>query len=234
MNYRAGIKQIQEEYLLSDKTIALVDKHLALVLEANKTTNVTRITDPDEAQMLHIEDSLIGLPEVLAAPEGKMADMGSGAGFPGIPLAIVTGRNTVLIESVGKKAALLESFATELEISDRVKVFSGRLEDYAKEARASFAVITARALAQTSILMELAAPLLAPHGQLICYKAKPTDEELQHAKSLEKTLGMKIVNIRKTQLSDGETERCIITIEKVGKPEIKLPRRIGMAQKKPL
>ncbi len=234
MDYRKGILTYAQEFGLSEEQIALMDSHLSLVLEANKTTNVTRITNPDEAQILHIEDSLVGLAEVCAAPVGRMADMGSGAGFPGIPLAIATGRHTTLIESVGKKASLLERFAGELALAEMIDVYGGRIEDCAVERRASFAVITARALAQTSILMELAQPLLIPGGQLLCYKAQPSDEEIEHARSLEDALGMKITSIRTVQLSDGETERCIIAIQKVAKPKIKLPRRVGMAQKKPL
>lgn len=234
MDYHKGIQAYTEQFAIPQETLAKFERHLALVLEANQITNVTRITNPDEALMLHIEDSLAGLLEVLAAPAGALADMGSGAGFPGIPLALVTGRKTVLIESVGKKAAFLERFAEDLGVADMVSAHCGRVEEYALQKRASFAVITARALAQTSILMELAAPLLIPGGQLICYKAQPSQGELDHAASLADTLGMKIVSTRRLTLSDGETQRCIIVIEKVGKPTIKLPRRVGMAQKKPL
>ena len=85
----------------------LLNKHLDLVVKANETTNITRIVSWESAQVLHIEDSLSALPEFETAPEGLYGDLGSGAGFPGIPIAIETGRETVLVESVKKKAALL-------------------------------------------------------------------------------------------------------------------------------
>ena len=81
--------------------------YLQAVLEVNKTTNLTRITSLEDAEMLHIEDSLVGLPEVDDAPEGWYGDLGSGGGFPGVPLALATGRRTLLVVSVKKKMRLV-------------------------------------------------------------------------------------------------------------------------------
>ena len=212
----------------------LMLRHLELVMQANETTNLTRIDSLDDGLLLHIEDSLAGLPEVAGAPAGLMGDMGSGAGFPGIPLALATGRKTVLIESVGKKAALLEGFANELGLAGQVEVYAGRLEELCETRRSSFAVLTARALSQAGSLMELASPLLMTGGRLICYKGRPSEDEVTHALSLQETLGMSFIGRRDFVLSDGETRRCIIVFEKTGKPKIKLPRRPGMAQRRPL
>ena len=211
----------------------LITKHLELVIEANKTTNITRISSFEEGMVLHVEDSLSGLLEVNKSPEGLYGDMGSGAGFPGIPLAIETGRPTVLIDSVGKKAVLLQKFADELGL-DNVSSYGGRLEELAAERPGQFSVLTARALSKLGSLMELAAPLLKKSGRLICYKSHIEEEELAHAISLEKKLGLKLVSDRDFYLSDGETYRRIVTFEKVKKPSIKLPRHVGYAQKKPL
>jgi 16S rRNA (guanine527-N7)-methyltransferase len=211
----------------------LITKHLELVIEANKTTNITRISSFEEGMVLHVEDSLSGLLEVNKSPEGLYGDMGSGAGFPGIPLAIETGRPTVLIDSVGKKAVLLQKFADELGL-DNVSSYGGRLEELAAERPGQFSVLTARALSKLGSLMELAAPLLKKSGRLICYKSHIEEEELAHAISLEKKLGLKLVSDRDFYLSDGETYRRIVTFEKVKKPTIKLPRHVGYAQKKPL
>lgn len=81
----------------------LLDKHLELVIQENTITNLTRIIDWEQGQLLHIEDSLQGIPEVSQAPVGRLIDLGTGGGFPGIPLAIMTGRETLLVDSVGKK-----------------------------------------------------------------------------------------------------------------------------------
>lgn len=212
----------------------LMRKHLKLVLEANKVTNLTRINDEEEATILHIEDSLAGLQELQAAPEGRYADIGTGGGFPGIPLAIASGRNTLLVDSVKKKMAILDDVIDELGLSGTVSTYAGRIEELAKESPAEFSVVTARALSRISVLMELANPLLFLGGMLICYKANIESEELAHALSLQEKLGMKLLSDRSFVLSDGKTQRRIVVFEKIGKAEISLPRRVGMAQKKPL
>lgn len=209
----------------------LLKKHLQLVIEANKITNITRITSWEEGMLLHVEDSLIGLPELNEAPAGRYADIGSGAGYPGIPLAVESGRETLLVDSVGKKTAILANMIDELGLTG-VETYTGRIEDLAREKPQSFAAITARALAKLSVLMELASPLLCNGGRLICYKARVEQEELDHALSLQKKLNMKLVSDRTVEL--GDNCRRIICFERMGKPQVKLPRRTGMAQKSPL
>ena len=181
--------------------------------------------------VLHVEDSLVGLPELEAAPAGRYADLGSGAGYPGIPLAVETGRETLLVDSVGKKVSILDGFIEKLELP-HVSTYAGRIEDLARERPGEFAVVTARALAKLSVLMELACPLLQQGGRLVCYKARVDDEEFAHARSLQEKLGMKLVSDRSVSL--GDNARRIIVFERVGNPSISLPRRTGMAQKKPL
>jgi len=211
----------------------LLNKHLDLVIEANKITNITRISSVEEAQLLHIEDSLTGLPYMNNAPAGRYADMGSGAGYPGIPLAIETQRDTVLIESVNKKAVILSSFVSELGLSN-IEVYPGRVEELALQKPRSFSVITARALSKLGSLMELAAPLLQIGGHLICYKGSPEEEEIKHAKELCAQLGFSVITNDTFMLSDNETTRTIIVFEKIKEPSIKLPRHVGFAQKRPL
>lgn len=209
----------------------LLQRHLELVLEANKKTNITRISSWDEGMVLHVQDSLLGLEELSEAPDGWYADIGTGAGYPGIPLAIETGRKTLLVDSVGKKTAILDSFIAELGL-DQVSTYTGRIEDLAREHPYEFAAITARALAQLSVLMELAAPLLQLGGRLICYKANLKPSELDHALSLQDTVGLKLVSDRSFVLDD--FQRRIVTFEKVKRESIQLPRKTGLAQKRPL
>lgn len=211
----------------------LIEKHLDLVLEANKTTNLTHILDRQEGLLLHVEDSLVAMPEMQDAPDGPYADLGSGGGFPGFPLAIATGRNTTLVDSVKKKAALLESFAHSLNLDDSVSVFAGRAEELAIQAPEKFGVITARALTALPSLLELASPLLSQGGHLICYKAANVEEELESALPVQDKLAMHLYSQRIALLSDGVTARTIIVFEKKGTPSVKLPRRSGMAQKRP-
>lgn len=222
-----------EQHAPNKRQRELLDKHLELVIEENKVTNLTRIVDWESAQVLHVEDSLAGLPEVEEALEGPYLDMGSGAGFPGIPLAIMTGRETLLADSVGKKTRALDSFAAELGIDDIVSTYHGRIEDLALQQPNRFSLVTARALSSLASLLELASPLLAKGGRLVCYKTHSYSEELEHAREIARKLGMEFVSSRGFTLSDGETSRAIIVFRKRCNPSMKLPRRVGMAQKKP-
>lgn len=211
----------------------LLDLHLQLVIKENKITNLTRIIDWDSAQILHIEDSLVGLPEIISAPSGKYLDMGTGAGFPGIPIAIMTKRETVLADSVGKKTKALDRIIDTLDIASHVSTYNGRIEELSIISPESFSVISARALSSLASLLELASPLLQRNGHLVCYKSTDIDEELNHAKSIADRLGLTFISCREVTLSDDITDRSIIVFEKTKEPLIKLPRRIGMAQKKP-
>lgn len=214
--------------------MSLMQRYLDSILEANKVTNLTRITDGEQARLLHIEDSLVGLPEVNEAPTGLYGDLGSGGGFPGVPLALATGRKTLLVDSVKKKMAIVQSALDDLSLSEQISTSSERIEDLPLEYKEKFAVLTARALSKLVSLIELASPLLKKGGRLVCYKAQLSSEELEEALAVQDLVGMKMISQREICLSDGETTRTIVVFEKIGKSRIKLPRRIGLAQKQPL
>lgn len=216
---------------MNEQQASLMSQYLDLILEANKTTNLTRITDVDQARLLHLEDSLVGLPEVTEAPEGLYGDLGSGGGFPGVPLALASGRETLLVDSVKKKMAIVQSVLNELELSDRISTSSERIEDLSIDYEGRFAVLTARALARLVSLIELASPLLQKGGRLVCYKAQVESDEIEEALAVQNLVGMKMSSRREVVLSDGETSRTIIVFEKVARSRLKLPRRIGLAQK---
>lgn len=220
--------------MAEDQTMSLMQRYLDSILEANKVTNLTRITDGEQARLLHIEDSLVGLPEVNEAPTGLYGDLGSGGGFPGVPLALATGRKTLLVESVKKKMAIVQSALDDLSLSEQISTSSERIEDLPLEYKEKFAVLTARALSKLVSLIELASPLLKKGGRLVCYKAQLSSEELEEALAVQDLVGMKMISQREICLSDGETTRTIVVFEKIGKSRIKLPRRIGLAQKQPL
>lgn len=220
--------------MAQDQTMSLMQRYLDSILEANKVTNLTRITDGEQACLLHIEDSLVGLPEVNEAPTGLYGDLGSGGGFPGVPLALATGRKTLLVDSVKKKMAIVQSALDDLSLSEQISTSSERIEDLPLEYKEKFAVLTARALSKLVSLIELASPLLKKGGRLVCYKAQLSSEELEEALAVQDLVGMKMISQREICLSDGETTRTIVVFEKIGKSRIKLPRRIGLAQKQPL
>ncbi len=209
----------------------LLEKHLKLVIEANKTTNITRISSWEDGMLLHVKDSLLGLDALNACPEGRYADIGTGAGYPGIPLAIETGRDTLLVDSVSKKVRILDTFIDELGLNN-VSTYAGRIEDLGKEQRGQFAAVSARALSRLSVLLELASPLLKRGGRLICFKANVDSDELEHADVVAKQVGMKLVDDQLFELN--EYQRRILSYEKIAESKIKLPRHVGFAQKKPL
>ena len=212
----------------------LLQRHLEFVFAYNQKVNLTHITSYEKGMVLHVEDSLTGLTEVNNAPAGSLVDIGSGGGYPGIPLAVASGRHTVLLESVRKKAEALELFIKQEKLEETIKVFAKRSEDYAREEKPGHAVVTARAVCELSELVELAAPLMADNGHLICYKAKPSLEELSRGFKAAEICGLKEVSKRPCLLSDKETRRLLIVFEKIAKPKIELPRRNGMAKKHPL
>lgn len=212
----------------------LIDRYLDIILEGNKTTNLTRIDSKEKAQLLHIEDSLVALPETEGAPEGLYGDLGTGGGFPGVPIAIMTGRQAVLVDSVRKKVAIVEKAVEKIGLSGQISTYSGRIEDLAREKPGQFALLTARALSQLPSLLELASPLLKEGGLFVCYKGEASADEERGAAVVSSKVAMKLLSKRSLVLSDGETRREIFLYRKEGKPKVKLPRRVGLAQHKPL
>lgn len=211
----------------------LIEEHLRLVISANERVNLTRIDSFDEGMLLHVEDSLAGLAELNKAPDGLYGDLGSGAGYPGIPLAIASGRQSVLIDARKKKMDVMQDIIGELGLSNQISVFAGRAELLARMQSKRYVALTARALSQLPVLLELASPLLEKGGLLICYKANLPDDELNDAKQIRKLVGMSLQSDRGFMLGDGYTRRLLVFV-KTDEPTIKLPRQEGIAQKHPL
>jgi len=219
---------------LSAHQLLVLQKHMEAVISANLALNLTRITKPSDFVRLHILDSMFVLPEVNAAPAGRLADIGAGAGFPGIPLAVASERQTTLIESVGKKADFLSTAAEVLDLSATLTVYSGRSEQLALENPHSFAVVIARAVAPLPSLIELATPLLELGGVFIAMKGKVDHQELRSGNEAAAQCGLSPVSDRSYRLPDGGEERRAIAYSKTGKSSINLPRRPGMARKRPI
>lgn len=214
---------------------ALLLRHLELVIEKNKVVNLTRITNPEEAVVLHIVDSLLPLAvsEVKEKLGGKFLDMGTGAGFPGIPYGILSEAPGALVDSVGKKVVAVVEFCSELGL-DRLSGGHFRVEDYAISHRGEFDVVLARAVAQSNVLVEYASPLLSNGGILVLEKAKPEVTEINASKRAAKICGLSLVDIQEFELPNELGHRTVIVYRKTHKPEIKLPRRNGLAKNEPL
>lgn len=223
------------EYSLkvTDSDLKECIKHLDLVLETNKTTNLTRILNVEDAAVLHILDSLVLLPYINKAPDGALLDMGTGAGFPGIPLTIASCRKATYIDSVGKKVDAVNSFITALGLKHAHAVHD-RLEEYARSHKKQYSVVTARALAPLPVLVEYAAPFLKDGGLFVITKGNPSDEELNSGMSAAKICGFSTLLTDAIDLPDSLGHREFIVLKKTHTASIALPRANGMAKKNPL
>lgn len=213
--------------------------YLAIVLEKNKVLNLTAVREWDKAVVLHLVDSLTLLPELDAQPialrERPFLDMGCGAGFPGIPLALVRPeRCAVLCDSVKKKIKAVDEFIKALGLEEQLSTTTDRLETLGMHHRREFGCIVVRAVASLPVLIEYAAPLLSKRGQLVVSKGVPSTEELQKGRKAGEMCGLEVLSERVFDLPLEYGQRTIITYEKVKEPVIRLPRSIGTATKQPL
>lgn len=219
------------EELSQDKQDRII-RYLDLVIEKNKELNLTRIDTREKGILLHLEDSLSCLEE-FCSQEGPFLDIGTGGGFPGVPLAIASGRPGVLIDSVQKKAKAVESLISRVGLSGQVEILGCRSEDLARERPGEFETVVLRAVDSIPSALEFAAPLVSAHGRIILLKAKESSESIEESKGVARRLGLNLVSQRNLKLGD-EFDRTILVYERVGDPEIELPRRNGMAHKRPL
>lgn len=208
-------------------------EHFFMVVEVNRTMNLTRITDEHSGLILHILDSLLLLPYVNDAPEGVLLDIGTGAGYPGIPLLLATNRAGVLLDSVAKKVKAVDTFLVKLDIPCVVTSHE-RVEVYARDHRASCACVVARAVAPLSVLLEYAAPLLCLDGRLVVTKGVPSPEELSAGLHAAKLCGFEFEDSLHIELPDNLGERTILTFVKKREAKLGLPRKVGVAKKQPL
>lgn len=213
-----------------DETIALAE-HLRMVYEANRTLNLTTVT-ADDAPALHVVDSIRGLASMERGGDGPWADLGSGAGYPGIPLCIHGRRHVDLIESIGKKARFLEAVSARLCLDATVRDL--RAEDAARETPEMYSALSARAVGRLGELAELASPLLRPHGVLVAWKGALTDEELQLGRRVGEIVGLRVQDVVEYGLPGSDARRVLVILEKTRRSAVPLPRRAGLAKRSPL
>jgi 16S rRNA (guanine527-N7)-methyltransferase len=203
------------------------------LLQAERTS-VSSVTEPDRAWRVHVEDSLTGLDVAAFGEAERIADVGSGAGFPGLVLAVALPQAEVdLIESVGRKCDFIERAARAAGIAN-ARVINARSEEIAATSRReSYDVVTARAVGRLSTLAELASPLLKENGVLVAWKGKRNpDEETQLARAADQ-LAMQPDQILDVGEHAGSRHRHLHVLRKLGPTPSGLPRRPGMAKKRP-
>jgi 16S rRNA (guanine527-N7)-methyltransferase len=191
-----------------EEAIVKCARHLDLIVEANRQFNLTRITDPREAAIKHVVDSI--LPWRLFASAGKILDAGTGAGFPGIPLAVVLPSSTfVLCESVGKKARFVASAVETLGLTN-VSVLGTRAEETLKTMRVD--AITARAVAPVSRALDLFFPALKAGSKLILYKGPDVDAEIRESEPELKRRRLTARVVHRYELPDSSGVRTMVEI----------------------
>lgn len=220
---------------LTQEQAQMLVSYLGLVIEKNKVVNLTRITNPSEAVTLHLVDSLLPLASnsLHVDESSKILDMGTGAGFPGVPVAVVTGAQALLVDSVRKKTDAVAEFVAALGLGN-VSTRHSRLEELARELTSSQDVVFARAVARTNVLIEYATPFLFQNGVLVVEKGRPEDDEITEAEKAASLCGLSLVSRETFELPYDLGHREILIYKKVGKSKIKLPRRTGLAKSQPL
>jgi len=219
---------------VAEHAVTEILEHLDWVLEQNTNINLTAVRDADEAIRVHVLDSLLVLPEVIEAGEGLLVDLGTGAGYPGVPLALAAGRDAVLVDSVKKKAHALAAHLSAYPPPPTFRVAAERVESVSDEYRGCAGVVVARAVSSLPSLVELSSPLLSRTGVLVAMKGSLDDNELARGDRAGEIVGLRRVACRRYQLPGGGETRSVVVYGRRGASSIDLPRRVGLAQRRPL
>ncbi len=219
---------------ISDNQLEKFDKYMRLLLEWNEKINLTSIVEPDEVKIKHFLDSLTVLKYI--HDDDKVIDIGTGAGFPGIPLKIMKpDAKITLLDSLNKRINFLNIVIEELGLKN-IETIHGRAEEFARNKmyREKYDVAVSRAVANLSTLTEYMLPFVKVGGKCICMKGANVKEEVDKAKNAIQELGGKIEKIDNFYLSNNDNERNIIIIKKIKETKSKYPRKAGMPSKEPL
>lgn len=221
---------------LNELQLQQFDRFYQMMVETNKHMNLTAITEEDEVISKHLVDSLSCSKVMDMSQVRSIIDIGTGAGFPGIPLKIAYPEiEFVLLDSLNKRIRFLDGVIEELGL-EKIEAVHGRAEDLArkKEYRANFDLCVSRAVANLSTLTEYCIPFVRVNGYFVSYKAAKGMEELEQAKNCLQVLGCKVDDAHQFILEGDESERLLLKIKKCkGTPKI-YPRKAGVPSKNPL
>lgn len=207
-----------------------------MLIETNKVMNLTAITDGDEVAIKHMADSLSCYDPHYFQPQSSLLDLGTGAGFPGIPLLIIRpDLKITFFDSLQKRLLFLKDVTTELKLNNAA-FLHGRAEDMAHDAsyREAFDIVTSRAVARLNILSEWALPYVKPEGLFISLKGARYEVELEEAKKALQILGGMVQDIRPVKLLDLDDQRAVLYIKKIAESPKKYPRKPKIAAAHPL
>ena len=221
---------------LTDVQKRQFDRYYELLIEWNRVMNLTGITEYDEVNLKHFTDSLTIVRIKDMENVSTLIDVGTGAGFPGIPVKIAFPYIKVtLLDSLNKRIKFLNQVVEELDLED-VVTLHGRAEDYAKkeEYREQFDLCASRAVANLSTLSEYCLPFIKKGGCFVSYKSADSDEEIQQSEKALDILGGKIEKVDKFVLPGSDMGRALVMIEKFKNTPRKYPRKAGVPSKEPL
>lgn len=225
MKLETFIEEIQKiGIMLTDIQLDQLEKFYNLLISWNKKINLTRITEKEEVYLKHFYDSLTLVKVINLSDKIELCDVGSGAGFPGIVLKIVfPNLKVTLLDSLQKRINYLNEIVKELGLSDIVAIHT-RAEDYAKNHREKFDVVTARAVANLKTLSELCIPMVKVKGHFIAMKANALDEIIE-SKALIEKLNSKIQVTKEFLLPVENSKRTLIKIQKLDYTDNIYPRK---------
>ena len=229
-----GLSQLSIQF--TDKQIEQLMKYYDLLIEKNKVMNLTAITELEEVVQKHFLDSISLIKVEKLNQDISIIDLGTGAGFPGIPLKIAFPELEIcLADSLNKRVLFLNEVIEKLELK-KISAVHGRAEELARQKgyREQFDLCVSRAVANLATLSEYCLPFVKVGGKFISYKANEVEEETKQAEHALEVLGGACVDIQKFQLPDSEMNRAFVIIEKKKKTLATYPRKAGTPSKKPL
>ncbi len=219
---------------LNERQLKVFYDYMNLLIEKNKVMNLTGITGPKEIILKHFIDSLTVLKYI--NENDSVIDVGTGAGFPGIPLKIAEDSLEItLLDSLNKRINFLNEVIENINLK-KIKTIHGRAEDSGQniEYREKYDVAVSRAVAPLNILLEYMLPFVKIGGKCICMKGSNCAEEIENAKNAIEILGGKIEKIEKFNLPNSDNNRTILIIKKLKKTGGQYPRKAGIPTKNPL
>lgn len=228
------IKEIFKKYNfdLSESQIEQFEIYMDFLLEENEKYNLTAITDKKEVVLKHFVDSVLPVTEIEKG--ASVIDVGTGAGFPGVPLKILRPDiKLTLLDSLLKRINFLNNLLEKLKING-VETLHSRAEDFASVSREKFDVALSRAVASVPTLSEYLIPFVKVGGKVIMYKGASCDEELENGKKAIVTLGGKVEKLVDFTLDEVDSQRKILIIKKANKTDKKYPRGKNLPKTKPI